>query len=63
MKKFEIYDYFSLVIGHAYDKKMEFKKLINSNDLSLDQTICVGDTIGEVEAGKSSKISTISLSW
>ena len=62
MKIFGIYNYFTKVIGNIHDKKVGFKDLMK-NYLKSSETIAVGDTIGEIEAGKASNLVTVGLTW
>ncbi len=63
VEKFGISNYFSGITGGVHDKEAGFKKLLNNNNIKADETICVGDTIREIKAGKASDLTTVAITW
>ncbi|MFA6252850.1 MAG: HAD family hydrolase [Patescibacteria group bacterium] len=51
------------VIGAIHDKKDVIVSLLEKYQLDKDQTFYVGDTSGDVEAGKHAMVKTIGISW
>lgn len=63
VEKNDVYEFFVEVIGDAYEKENCIFNLLEKYDLDKDSTFYVGDTCGDVEAGKSCGIKTIGISW
>ncbi len=63
IKKSGLSHFFQKVVGDVYEKAEVIKSLINEFDLDKDATYYVGDTSGDVEAGKDAKVKTIGISW
>lgn len=55
--------FFDKVIGDIHEKDAMIISLIEKYDLDKNLTYYVGDTSGDVEAGKSSNVKTIGISW
>jgi phosphoglycolate phosphatase len=55
--------FFSKVVGNIHEKDAMILSLIEEYDLDKNLTYYVGDTSGDVEAGKSSNVKTIGISW
>jgi len=51
-KRFEILEYFSLIVGDVHDKKKVIKKIIKHFGVSSKETMFVGDTEYDVITGK-----------
>ena len=51
------------VVGDIHEKDEAIISLINEFNLDNNLTYYVGDTSGDVEAGKSAKVKTIGISW
>jgi phosphoglycolate phosphatase-like HAD superfamily hydrolase len=54
---------FKKVIGDVHEKGEVIKSLVDDFNLDKDSTFYVGDTSGDVEAGKYSNVKTIGISW
>src|SRR5680860_1170732 len=55
--------YFSKVVGDVHDKTEVLVQLIKEFDLRKSETFYVGDTAGDVEAGRYADLKTIGISW
>ncbi len=62
-KKSGLSHFFRKIAGNAYEKKETILSLIDEFDLDRDSVYYVGDTSGDVEAGKSANVKTIGISW
>jgi len=51
------------VVGETHEKKYAIVSLINDFSLDKEQTFYVGDTSGDVEAGKFAGVKTIGAAW
>ncbi len=51
------------VVGAAHEKKEEIVSLVKEFGLDKNKTFYVGDTSGDVEAGKFAQVKTIGISW
>ncbi len=51
------------MIGDVHEKGEVIKSLVDDFNLDKDSTFYVGDTSGDVEAGKYSNVKTIGISW
>lgn len=56
-------DLFSKTIGDVHDKKETLLSLIKEFELDKGLSFYVGDTAGDVEAGKYAGLKTIGISW
>lgn len=54
---------FDKVVGQVHEKKDVMVSLIAEFNLDKDSTYYVGDTSGDIEAGKFAKVKTIGISW
>ncbi|MFA5000584.1 MAG: HAD family hydrolase [Patescibacteria group bacterium] len=54
---------FSKIIGGVHDKKETLTSLIKEFKLNKDNTFYVGDTAGDVVAGKYAGLKTVGISW
>ena len=54
---------FTKAISDTYDKQDNLSALINEFSLDQNQTFYVGDTSGDVEAGKIAGVKTIGITW
>lgn len=62
-KKSGLSQLFQKAVGDVHEKGEVIKSLVNDFDLDRNQTFYVGDTSGDVEAGKFAKVKTIGISW
>ncbi len=62
-KKSGLFDIFVKVIGDVYEKGDVITSLINEFNLDKNATFYVGDTSGDIEAGKFANVKTIGISW
>jgi len=62
-KKSGLSRFFTKVIGGVHEKDEVLLSLIDEYGLDRDHTFYVGDTSGDVEAGKSANVRTIGISW
>lgn len=62
-KKSGLLNLFQKVIGDVHEKGEVIKSLIDDFDLDKSLTFYVGDTSGDVEAGKFANVKTIGISW
>jgi phosphoglycolate phosphatase len=63
LKNLDIYKYFSSIIGDIHNKEDGIKELLDVKNLKAIETICIGDTVGEIEAGKKLNLITIGITW
>lgn len=62
-KKSALSQFFKKVVGDIHEKSEIIVSLIDEFDLDNNSTYYVGDTSGDVEAGKTAKVKTIGISW
>jgi phosphoglycolate phosphatase-like HAD superfamily hydrolase len=60
---FGIRDLFEKIIGNIHEKNIVLRSLMQTYNLSKENTYYVGDTSGDVEAGKSAGVKTIGITW
>ncbi|PCI25061.1 hypothetical protein COB57_02455 [Candidatus Peregrinibacteria bacterium] len=60
-QELEIAHYFHNIIGDADNKKISMKKILKKFSLNPKETVSIGDTIAEVNAGKSLKLMNIAV--
>ena len=60
---FGLEDIFCEVITNSYDKTAGVFELIKKHDFKLDETIFIGDSNHEIEAGKNAGIKTGAVTW
>jgi phosphoglycolate phosphatase len=63
IKKSGLSHLFTKVVGGIHEKGEAIKSLVNDYNLDKNLTFYVGDTSGDVEAGKYSNVKTIGISW
>lgn len=63
IKKSGLWLLFQKVIGESHEKGEAITSLINEFNLDKNSTYYVGDTSGDVEAGKIANVKTIGISW
>jgi phosphoglycolate phosphatase len=63
VEKSNLVNLFTKVIGGVHDKKETLISLIQEFELDKEKTFYVGDTAGDVEAGKYAGLKTIGISW
>jgi pyrophosphatase PpaX len=54
---------FTKIIGDVHEKAGFLTSLKSEFNLSQDSTFYIGDTSGDVEAGKEAMVKTIGISW
>ena len=62
-KKSGLSNLFQKVVGDVHEKDKTIVSLINEFNLDKNLTYYVGDTSGDVEAGKFANVKTIGISW
>lgn len=62
-KKSGVSHFFRKVVGDAHEKDKVILSLIDEYNLDKNRTYYVGDTSGDVEAGKNADVKTIGISW
>jgi phosphoglycolate phosphatase len=62
-KKSGLSQLFEKVVGSIHEKDKAIKSLVYDFNLDNNLTFYVGDTSGDVEAGKSANVKTIGISW
>ncbi|MFH0922731.1 MAG: HAD hydrolase-like protein, partial [Candidatus Micrarchaeota archaeon] len=55
--------YFTEVVGEIHDKTDTIAGLVKKYELDPKRTFYVGDTSGDVEAGKAAGVKTIGITW
>ncbi len=60
---FGLEDIFCEVITNSYDKTSGVFELIKKHDFKLDETIFIGDSNHEIEAGKNAEVKTGAVTW
>lgn len=63
VKRSGLSSYFTDVIGNVYEKSKYISLIIKKYNLELASTYYVGDTSGDVNAGKQANTKTIAISW
>jgi len=63
IEKSSLSNLFEKVTGNVHEKGEILKSLIDDFNLDKNSTFYVGDTSGDVEAGKYANIKTIGISW
>ena len=56
-------EFIEKIFPDVYTKSPTLKMIISKYNLNMDQSFYVGDTSGDVEAGKESNLPTIGISW
>ena len=62
-KKSGLSEYFTEIIGNIHQKQYSIIEIIQKYNLNPNVTYYVGDTSGDIEAGKAAKVKTIGISW
>jgi len=62
-KEYEIFEYITETFCNAYNKEQEIKYILDKYNLDKNNTIYIGDTSGDIEAGKIAGTKTIGISW
>ena len=62
-KKSGLSQFFQKVVGNVHEKDEIITSIIDEFDLNRNLTYYVGDTSGDVEAGKNANVNTIGISW
>lgn len=61
-KQFKIYDKITEISSELHDKIPTMKKLIRKYNVDIKNSIYIGDTVGDVEAGKKIGLKTVAVS-
>jgi phosphoglycolate phosphatase len=56
-------DYFEEILGKIHEKEDVIPKIVDKYLLNNSETYYIGDTCGDIEAGKKSEIGTVAISW
>ena len=51
------------IVGDVHEKEHSLKDMVKKHSLNSDETLYVGDTSGDVEAGKEAGVKTAGISW
>ena len=62
-KEYKIFHFFKEIIFEIHEKEHALLKLIKKHNLDINQTIYVGDTSGDIYAGKKAGLKTAGISW
>ncbi len=62
-KKSGLSQFFSKVVGDVHEKGEQILSLIDEFKLEPSLTYYIGDTTGDVEAGKTAGVNTVGISW
>ncbi|MDI6720805.1 MAG: HAD family hydrolase, partial [Candidatus Aenigmarchaeota archaeon] len=63
IKKAGVFDLFKEIHGEAHEKQEVILRILEKHSLSHEETIYVGDTTGDIEAGKVAGVRTIGITW
>lgn len=63
IKQFELEGFFSDINSDIHDKRSVVKEIIRKNNFLPNETIFIGDTDHEIEAGQIAKIKTGAVTW
>jgi HAD superfamily hydrolase (TIGR01509 family) len=63
IEKFDLQEIFNEVNSDVYDKAEDIQETIQRNNFNPKETIFIGDTAHEVEAGKSAGTKTAAVTW
>ncbi len=63
VKKSGLQHCFEKIYPDAHDKQAVIKEVIEQNHLKNEDIYYIGDTVGDIEAGKSNGIKTVGVSW
>lgn len=56
-------DYFEEILGKIHEKEEVIPEIVNKYLLNISETYYIGDTRGDIEAGKKAGVKTIGISW
>jgi HAD superfamily hydrolase (TIGR01509 family) len=63
MKRFDLENIFSEVVVKIHDKSEVVQELIKRNNFKPEETVFIGDSNHEIEAGKEAGTKTIAVTW
>jgi phosphoglycolate phosphatase-like HAD superfamily hydrolase len=63
IEKFNLQEIFNEVNSDVYDKAEDIQETIQRNNFNPEETIFIGDTAHEVEAGKGASTKTAAVTW
>ncbi|XOU94233.1 MAG: HAD family hydrolase [Candidatus Kerfeldbacteria bacterium] len=63
MKKYKLKNIFNQIEYNIHDKTKTIKKVISKSDYNPKETVFIGDTTHEIEAGKKVGCQTCSVTW
>lgn len=63
LKNAGLEDLFKKVVTDVHDKISAISLLVNNFDLNQQDSFYIGDTVGDIESGKSAGIKTIGITW
>jgi HAD superfamily hydrolase (TIGR01549 family) len=65
LKEYKILNYFESVIGadKIQKKTKRIKIVLKENNLTPEQVVYVGDTVGDIKEGKKVKVRTMAVTW
>ncbi|MDD5146528.1 MAG: HAD family hydrolase [Candidatus Pacebacteria bacterium] len=63
VEKFNLGGLFDEIVGEAHDKGHFIHDILARNQFDQKETVFIGDTPHEVEAGKKANVKTISVTW
>lgn len=63
VEKSGLKEFFTEIIGEAYDKRAPMRLLKENHCLDTSETFYVGDTEDDIEVGRTANIKTVGISW
>ena len=63
IEKSGLQDIIEKTVGNVHEKADMIEQLVNEYDLEKEHTYYVGDTSGDVKAGKAARVKTIGITW
>ncbi len=61
-KQFKIYNKITEIASELHDKIPAIKKLIRKHNIDIENSVYIGDTIGDIETGKKIGLKTVAIS-
>ena len=61
--KYGVKDLFVEIFAHVYLKGPKIKEVVENYDLDPEETLYVGDTSGDIDAGREAGVKTMAVNW
>jgi len=61
--KYGVKDIFVEIFAHVYLKGPKIKEVVENYNLNPEETLYVGDTSGDIDAGKEAGVKTMAVNW